>query len=97
MFFFVLLLLSLIQDTHEQKTLLPAKVILGPNPNVPSTTPSTTKSPPDPRRPPRPVWGPVALQALRGRCFRLVIKEYEYTLCPGINITQRQTSQTWKP
>jgi len=98
MFLFVLLLLSSIQDTLETSSepKIAAKIILGPNnPNVPTTTPSTTKSPPDPRRPPRPVWGPVALQSLRGRCFRLVIKEYEYSLCPGINITQRQTSQTW--
>jgi hypothetical protein len=99
MFLVVLfLLLSSIQDTLETsiEPKIAAKIILGPNnPHVPTTTPSTTKSPPDPRRPPRPVWGPVALQSLRGRCFRLVIKEYEYSLCPGINVTQRQTSQTW--
>jgi hypothetical protein len=59
------------------------------------TTSSTTKMPPEPRRPARPAWGPEALQSLRGRCYRLVIKEYEYSICPGINVTQRQTSQTW--
>ncbi len=72
-----------------------AKIVHGgPNMATPTTS-STTKMPPEPRRPARPAWGPEALQSLRGRCYRLVIKEYEYSICPGINVTQRQTSQTW--
>jgi len=74
---------------------IPAKVVLGPQYLVSPTTTSTSKLPPEPRRPAKAPWGPGALQSLRGRCFRLIIKEYEYSVCPGLNVTQRQTSQTW--
>jgi hypothetical protein len=71
------------------------KLVQGtPHPAV-TVAPVSGPSTPVPHRAADAFAGPHELRALLGRCFGTTHGNYEYQICPFVNVTQREASSSW--
>ena len=72
---------------------LPVRLVHG-TPTPPISNPGI-RTTPTPIRFPKNITGPNSLRSLAGNCYTLIQNDYEYSLCPFTNVTQKQTNNVW--